>query len=877
MSVGTSWLKRAIAHRSRRSQQDSGGNDPVALLVSSPLFDHGFYRSLVGDDSLTREEAAAHYVEVGVRSRLPLNPVHLPRRVLDRIWVAASDGDIAKLLWWMGSPEGRLSMMPIVVARQNDDPDVPEETIEISPDLDPEMVARVGNSEPMRWSEYLARIMPALMLLAPAMPARPNKVREWDEGSEARFLEHISPLDDGTDSGPLVSIVMPTWNRERQLSAAIKSVMSQTYQRWELIVVDDGSTDRTRDVVRHHENSDSRIRLISRPHEGVSPARNAGIAAAEGALVAFLDSDNQWRTDYLARMAAALREAPDADAVFGAIRAEKADGSVAYTGRPFTANELLVRNYVDLNALVARRDALRAINGFNEQFKRWVDYDLVLRLAEQGPLEYVPVIACDYEADDDGDRISTTEPNGWFSRVVEEPLERKIARTLGRPTTRKADVSVVLAGTSGAKLSREVDRLRESFTDGALEIIVALSDVTVGDVMSFIDSSNGLDGVVLIPLPGRYSYPLMVNLAASRACGNVLVVTSDCNMLREGAGNTLVHAIADEGIAAAQPLLSRVDGTLISAGREWLEGYPVPVRFLAGLAPDDHGDGAVRKVSALDAGMFAVRTKDWRSLGGFDVIFGEVAATMDFSLRLSKATSRSLVIDGRCRVAGANPRNDVSQSLASPETREFTARHSPPAAPIADAWRQLGWEVRAVELREGAALTAEPILRRTPTLADDGRESLRWAVKIGARFTAGGERWGDVPFANDLARSLRDFGHSAVVDRHHVEMRRASSPDDVVLCLRGRHPIAPVPGRLNVLWVISRPDFVTLRELDGFDGVFVASSSWAHELSERIDIPVTPLLQAANVHRFSRPSVPLRESGKALFVGGPGRRSVVRW
>ena len=96
---------------------------------------------------------------------------------------------------------------------------------------------------------------------------------------------------------PRVSIVLPTYNRRDTLPRAIESVRRQSFEDWELVVVDDGSTDGTRDLL---DGADAGIRLIVQENQGVAGARNTGLAAASGSLVAFLDSDDEWPRHHLA-------------------------------------------------------------------------------------------------------------------------------------------------------------------------------------------------------------------------------------------------------------------------------------------------------------------------------------------------------------------------------------------------------------------------------------------------------------------------------------------------------------------------------------------------------------------------------------------------
>ena len=105
-----------------------------------------------------------------------------------------------------------------------------------------------------------------------------------------------------------VSIVMPTYNRRDTIKRAIDSVVAQTFQDWELLVVDDGSTDGTRDFI---SGIDPRVRVIVQENQGVGGARNTGMAAATGALIAFLDSDDEWPAHHLALATAFFDAHPD--------------------------------------------------------------------------------------------------------------------------------------------------------------------------------------------------------------------------------------------------------------------------------------------------------------------------------------------------------------------------------------------------------------------------------------------------------------------------------------------------------------------------------------------------------------------------------------
>ena len=195
-----------------------------------------------------------------------------------------------------------------------------------------------------------------------------------------------------------VSVIIPTYNRAELISQAIDSVLAQTVPAHEIIVADDGSTDDTAAVVAAYGD---RVRYLALPHRGQPAAtRNAGIRAATGVLLAFLDSDDLFLPDKLARQIAALAQTPAAGVVysnglyFRTTPAEPVgrvlDGLPTPSGWVF--GELLTGNFLAPPAVLVRRRALDAAGLFEESpgFFAVEDFDLWLRLAAQTPFVYAP-------------------------------------------------------------------------------------------------------------------------------------------------------------------------------------------------------------------------------------------------------------------------------------------------------------------------------------------------------------------------------------------------------------------------------------------------------------------------------------------------------
>ena len=183
---------------------------------------------------------------------------------------------------------------------------------------------------------------------------------------------------------PAVSVIMPAYHAERYLHSAVESVLRQSFSDLELIIVDDGSSDRTVEIARRYEQRDPRVRVIEQANAGPGPARNAGFRVATGRLFAFLDSDDEWDETFLEEQIAMLDARPDVDVVFGNARNRGGprDGQptrpIRGEGRPIALAEILGDETSLFIMAVFRREAVDAIGGFdpalltNEEYEMWI-------------------------------------------------------------------------------------------------------------------------------------------------------------------------------------------------------------------------------------------------------------------------------------------------------------------------------------------------------------------------------------------------------------------------------------------------------------------------------------------------------------------------
>ncbi len=189
---------------------------------------------------------------------------------------------------------------------------------------------------------------------------------------------------------PVVSIITPAFNVEAFAGSCIESVLRQSFREFEMLLVDDGSTDATAEVADAHARRDPRIRVIRISNHGVSHARNVAMSHARGRLFAFLDADDQWDPAFLAEQLAVLERNPDMSVVTGnALNlGSSLDGlpvrSWPHTLQEITLVDMLEREDVVFIMSVFERRIFETIGGFDERLHRSEDYDFWLRAAAVG-------------------------------------------------------------------------------------------------------------------------------------------------------------------------------------------------------------------------------------------------------------------------------------------------------------------------------------------------------------------------------------------------------------------------------------------------------------------------------------------------------------
>ncbi len=250
---------------------------------------------------------------------------------------------------------------------------------------------------------------------------------------------------------PLVSIIIPNRDYGRYLREAVDSALGQTHHPVEVVVVDDGSADESRSVIRSYGG---KIQAVLQTNMGAPSARNAGIAKAAGEFLVFLDADDALLPDAVEGLLQGFRDFPDSGIVFGDPLTGRLGGPAGAappgSGHVFSRDEFLFRNFILMPTAMVRRRLIEKVGGFNASFLQADDYDLWIRGAAAFPVRHVDRAVARvrlHEGSLSGDRVRQLT---WETRVLASHLDgsRSARKALGRAFHRLS-YECRLAGNTG--------------------------------------------------------------------------------------------------------------------------------------------------------------------------------------------------------------------------------------------------------------------------------------------------------------------------------------------------------------------------------------------------------------------------------------------
>lgn len=836
-----------------------------AVIRSFGVFDSSWYRSQYHNERNQKIQSIApliHYLLIGRRKGITPSPFFAAEYFDDRWLVSILD----PLLKYLIKPS-RWSRQTSIIFDPSNMHNKPS-------NLPPLAVymkrVRKGSNElalDSRISPYINSSVDSTSLLAAIMKKvdiRNDQIKKHLKAATVNSFnfekesDYIVGNSVEVENQPLVSIIMPVWNRRDLVQDAIRSIQAQTYQNWELLITDDGSTDDTVKVIQSYQKNDGRIKIFEPGHGGVCKARNHSLEHAKGRWVAFLDSDNTWTKDFLNVSIATLETDANKKASYSAIRMDN-QGQIRYRTTKPNPELLQTGNYIDLNALVVEKALLDKIGYFDENLRRMVDYDLVCRIAKITDFVYVPVIGVNYTDHDDLVRISTSESTSWDGVVKSKNfIDWKSAHKNRKQNL--VSIIIPIRGSAGSVVPC-IEHLLKYTKEQNIEIILA-------DASSNPSMNMTLAAVEL--LDNRIKHyreqacrdaTLVTNYGFTHTSGDTVVVLNPSILVNE---NWLKPLLAEvDGKSIVSPLQLKPNRTINSAGVEFIGRNRIPVKILEDHPIQDTGDLPVSYVvEGIANGCFAARAKTFVLLNGTNPLYDGGFEAQDLSLRASVDHKVLLKVAKGSSVVNT----DEGRGWYSNGQKQFVAdwNRQDDTKTSSSLWGLAGFEVKKYTPLE----QEHKELSRLRPVVKWKKQSTRWALKISAPPDERRFAWGDMYYANSLADALRRRGQSVTVDYLGAHDRPTSYLDDINIDIRGLTPFKPHAGTMNLLWVISHPDNVDPNSLHEFDIVYGAGKKWTDAISKTTNRNIKYLPQCTDASLFLPPKNPAKEfEGKVLFVG----------
>ncbi|WP_203136353.1 glycosyltransferase [Microbacterium sp. JZ31] len=838
----------------------------IRLIKASLIFDQEWYAAQVGSEFASLDRAIIHYLTRGRRGGFTPHPLFNQQWLVQDRWSAEGQDPLISYVRNEGGLWER-STSPLF------DPSKLDAKLKKS-DYGPlsAFLRDRGADWPLPYAVDAAFSREGLTL-EEARVFLLERLTQWraiehaiaptrgsaEPPQSSRALEQaLNVFRRRAETPPLVSVILPTWNRAGSLRAALESITQQSYENWELIVADDGSIDDTALVLEAEAARDPRIKPLLLEHRGVSAARNSALAHARGAYVAFLDSDKVWEPDFLLSMVAFL-EVHGHDAGYSVVEVSL-NGKSLYRTTPATRESLRVANSIDQTAIVARRSLIDRTGGFDESLLRAVDYDLILSLSELTDLVQVPYVGVRYSEDDqDPNRISEAQSIAWnfYVRDRRRWVDTEIARI------EPGLVSIIVDGARGGEDAQAaVANVAEHLGDVEAEIIVVPASTSWIALQStwLVEFASVADVRVLPMAGGSDRPPLRINNALRSARGELVLVTTADHRFEEGTVADLVSEMEDSDAAAVHPVVLDSRRLISDAGVVYAPDGRDPVGLLAGL-PAGWAAWESTAVAVPGASLpLLLRASTVRRITGLNTKLKQLWVDVDMSQRAARDESKPVVLStsstvqlreasvfGRREGSEADVRMFAALWPKAPQGSEeamraagvaatfhgFTAISAPKAP---SAWTSATWRPRDRQWAE--------------RVVDRPSEPLQWSIKTAAPADERAASWGDFHFANSLAAALRSLGHRASVDYGPNAERATANADDVVVNLRGLKDVQLPVGATSLIWVISHPDLVTAKELEAYDIRYAASLSWPRLVAEQWGVDVNPLLQCTDPERF---------------------------
>lgn len=439
---------------------------------------------------------------------------------------------------------------------------------------------------------------------------------------------------------PMVSVIIPTYNRPDRLRTAIESVLRQEYQSFQIIVVNDGTE--PVEAVVSEMNRDGRITLVTHDRSrGLAASRNTGLRQATGKYVCYLDDDDRFLPDHLGTLVKRLEVGDCKVAYTDAWRVHErvVNGQITEVQRDrpysqeFNAHQLLINNYMPVLCVMHERACLDEVGGFDESLYVHEDWDLWIRLATRYPFIHIAKTTAEFTWRTDGSTMSS-EPREAFARTAEiiyrkyapyaEPhaqivrhQRERLAALRREAAVTRFDCSIIIPVWNKVELTTQCLVALSAATDGVSYEVIVVDNGSTDGTQEFLKSLSG--DVQVIRNRENLGFAKACNQGAAAATGDYLVFLNNDTIPVKGWLSALVDEVkAHPDVAIVGSKLLYQDRTVQHAGVAVDRCSHMPYHIYRGFAETHPAVNKRRELNAVTGACLLIRRPLFRDVGGFD-------------------------------------------------------------------------------------------------------------------------------------------------------------------------------------------------------------------------------------------------------------------
>ncbi|HMX91963.1 MAG TPA: glycosyltransferase, partial [Nitrospira sp.] len=457
---------------------------------------------------------------------------------------------------------------------------------------------------------------------------------------------------------PMVSVIVPTYNRPDRLQVALSSILAQTYQDFEIIVVNDGTVD-VSDVIAPL-NRDGRITVIRHDrNRGLAAARNTGIRAAKGTYIAYLDDDDTYLPDHLQTLVTTLQGGEHKVAYTDAWRIHEVRQGDQYvvTGqdipysRDFNCIDLLLCNYFPVLCVMHEKACLEQVGVFDESLFAHEDWDLWIRMATIYPFLHIKHTTAAFTWRRDGSSM-TSSTSDTYRRTTEiiyrkyRPYAERIAGVLeaqhkkleGMRSDAQAktfDCSIIIPVWNNLALTTQCLTALAEVTQGVSYEVIVVDNHSTDDTPAFLAGLGG--DVKIITNNDNLGFAKACNQGAQAAKGEYLVFLNNDTIPQAGWLSALVEEVkAHSEVAVVGSKLLYEDGTIQHAGVAFSREFLMPYHMYPGVPADAPFVSRRRELQCVTAACMLIRRQVFAQVGGFDEGYKNGFEDVDLCLKVGE-------------------------------------------------------------------------------------------------------------------------------------------------------------------------------------------------------------------------------------------------